>query len=68
MSSPFLSRHALARVLQSLLETELKAARGGVLRDDEFPHRLSGVWPEDVKIAGDGSQVHIHSAVTRWKL
>ncbi|MBB5331689.1 AMP-binding protein [Tunturiibacter gelidoferens] len=55
MSSPFLSRHALARVLQSLLETELKAARGGVFRDEEFPHRLSGVWPEDVKIAGDGS-------------
>ncbi|WP_433975497.1 AMP-binding protein [Tunturiibacter lichenicola] len=55
MTSPFLSRHALTRVLQSLLETELKAARGRASRDEEFPHHLSGAWPEDVKIAGDGS-------------
>jgi long-chain acyl-CoA synthetase len=56
MTQPFLSRPALARVLQSLIGSELKAARGGVFRDAEFPHSLSGAWPEDVKIAGGGSQ------------
>jgi long-chain acyl-CoA synthetase len=55
MTLPFLSRRALTRVLQSLLETELKAARGGVSRDEKVPHPLSRTWPEDLIIAGDGS-------------
>jgi long-chain acyl-CoA synthetase len=55
MRSFSLSRRALARVLQSLLTEELKAARGGAFRDDDLPHSPSGVWSDDLHITGDGA-------------
>lgn len=54
MISTFLSRSALARVLQSLLTADLKAARGGVSGRCGSSHSLEGVWPEELQIAGDG--------------
>jgi long-chain acyl-CoA synthetase len=55
MTSLFLSRRALARVLQSLLTAELKAARGGAFRNHELPYSASGAWRDDLHIAGGGA-------------
>lgn len=51
---PFLSRNALARVVTSLLKSELKAGAAGTgpTRGDLL---AAEAWPEDLPMAGDGS-------------
>ena len=55
MSSPILSRCALARVLQSLLTAELHAARGGALASHGGPHASRAPWSEDLLLGEGGA-------------